>query len=94
MGLRDQLKTLMWQHGVEQETLLDALDWKFKKIADERDRLRGQLVHFGELHGAEHRAITAENDRLREALEKITERVISGEEANRIALAALKEEEK
>ena len=68
MGLRDQLRTLMWQHGVEQETLLDALDWKFKKIADERDSLRGQLVHFGELHGAEHRAITAERDRLREAL--------------------------
>ena len=44
MGLRDQLKTLMWQHGVEQETLLDALDWKFKKIADERDRLREALV--------------------------------------------------
>ena len=48
MGLRDQLRTLMWQHGVEQETLLDALDWKFKKIADECDRLREEnkmLLH-------------------------------------------------
>ena len=59
MGLREQLKTLMWQHGVEQEDLLDALHWKVRKLMDDR---RYQYT------AAQYERLQAEIDRLREAL--------------------------
>ena len=40
MSIRQQLGTLLWQHGVANDALLDALDWKFKKLQAENDRLR------------------------------------------------------
>jgi len=48
MGIRQQLGQLLWQHGVENDALLDALDWKMRKIMDERDRLREALTIISE----------------------------------------------
>ena len=48
MSIRQQLGQLLWQHGVENDALLDALDWKMRKIMDERDRLREALTIISE----------------------------------------------
>jgi chromosome segregation ATPase len=74
----------MWQHGVEQETLLDALDWKFKKIADERDRLRAdnaflkdgieKHVEQGIRLGERAETAEAEIDRLQTSKKVLAER--------------------
>ena len=48
MSIRQQLGQLLWQHGVENDALLDALDWKMRKIMDERDRLREALTIFAD----------------------------------------------
>ena len=58
------------------------------RAMSEEARLRGDVEDLRALVSE----LKAERDRLREALKKITERVISGEEANRIALAALAKE--
>jgi hypothetical protein len=73
----------MWQHGVEQETLLDALDWKLKKIADERDRLREAtktttveaLLANGRLREERDR-LRADNEFLKAGIEKHVEQGI------------------
>jgi hypothetical protein len=72
--IRETLATLLYNHGVENAELLDALEWKFKKIYTEKDmaiRERDRLREDRDTFMEGYKVASAERDRLREALEHI-----------------------